>query len=871
MPGRYLIAVQKTGFKKSELTVTLDVNAKLDVGQIKLSLGQVTEVLSVNETAIPVVTTNTMEKAYLVDVKQIQELPMNGRNWVALMSTVPGMTSSARNDFDVNFNDVSTFHSLGGRGSQNNFYLDGTPNLDVGDNQSQYTQPSIDSIAEFRVLQSGFNAEYGRNSGMVVAVQSKSGSSSFHGTLYEYFRNNKLDAKCPVCNTLQPQLRYNQFGGNFSGWVPIPKVSTKADKKVFFFSTGEMTRRVLPTSSSRDIPNSNVLNGDFSEFMTSTKMQWAPQFYNGTVFQPGTIVRDGAGHITDGVPFANNVVPKNMWQPLSANLLKVYTGLPGYANALSVANSTSPGYVRYFYNNPSRLLKNQDMLRIDYSINAKMNTYFRWVNDYQREQNQNGIWAGQNLPLQPQQRPKPGSSWAWSLINIISPTISSETTLSYNHQSQSLSIVEPNPLDRDKLGANWTQLYPKTNLTNSVADLNASPLSWSIGDPGWHNDGKDYGLIENVSVLKGSHSLKFGFYYNRDDKKQTSTWPMNGNINFNSSNSMPMDTGNGLANMMLGNFNNYNQNNAHVYPYFRFLAYEAYAQDSWKINRRLTLEYGIRWEHMVPTFTYTRSGEAGGEGTWKLYSVDLSKYDATKRPSIDLNTGKLIGNPMTALSPLGLICDPCDGISRGFSPTKNMFAPRIGFAYDVLGDGKMALRAGFGIFHERLRQNNFNFGAGGSWPNLTSAAQLNGNVANIDMSVTQGAAPPIAPPGKTIWPTDNTMPSIYSWYVGTQKELPSRFSLDVSYAGNHAVHLMNQRQVNAIPAGTFVKYPDLSKSVNCRNDALRPYYGWAKSLNAVETLAYSSYNAMMVRVSRRFSSDFAMNFNYTWFEGHGPR
>ncbi len=398
MPGRYLIAVQKTGFKKSELTVTLDVNAKLDVGQIKLSLGQVTEVLSVNETAIPVVTTNTMEKAYLVDVKQIQELPMNGRNWVALMSTVPGMTSSARNDFDVNFNDVSTFHSLGGRGSQNNFYLDGTPNLDVGDNQSQYTQPSIDSIAEFRVLQSGFNAEYGRNSGMVVAVQSKSGSSSFHGTLYEYFRNNKLDAKCPVCNTLQPQLRYNQFGGNFSGWVPIPKVSTKADKKVFFFYNREMTRRVLPTSSSRDIPNSNVLNGDFSEFMTSTKMQWAPQFYNGTVFQPGTIVRDGAGHITDGVPFANNVVPKNMWQPLSANLLKVYTGLPGYANALSVANSTSPGYVRYFYNNPSRLLKNQDMLRIDYSINAKMNTYFRWVNDYQREQNQNGIWAGRDLP-----------------------------------------------------------------------------------------------------------------------------------------------------------------------------------------------------------------------------------------------------------------------------------------------------------------------------------------------------------------------------------------------------------------------------------------------------------------------------------------
>ena len=186
-----------------------------------------------------------MEKAFLVDRTQIAELPMNGRNWVSLMSTVPGMSSSARNDFDVNFNDVSQFHGLGGRGSQNNFYLDGSPNLDVGDNQSQYTQPSIDSIAEFRVLQSSFNAEYGRNEGMAVAVQTKSGAARFHGTAYEYLRNDAFDAKCVLCNTLSPTLRYNQFGGNFSGWAPIPKLST-AEQGMFFFYNREMTRRVLP-------------------------------------------------------------------------------------------------------------------------------------------------------------------------------------------------------------------------------------------------------------------------------------------------------------------------------------------------------------------------------------------------------------------------------------------------------------------------------------------------------------------------------------------------------------------------------------------------------------------------------------------------
>ncbi len=857
-PGKYLISVEKTGFKKAELQLTLDVNSKVDVGQIKLEVGNLTEVVSVTADTTALVTSNTMEKAFLVDRIQIAELPMNGRNWVSLMNTVPGMTSSARNDFDVNFNDVSQFHGLGGRGSQNNFYLDGSPNLDVGDNQSQYTQPSIDSIAEFRVLQSSFNAEYGRNEGMAVAVQTKSGAARFHGTAYEYLRNDALDAKCVLCNTLSPKLRYNQFGGNISGWVPIPKLSTRQNKKLFFFYNREMTRRVLPSSAYADVPNAKIMSGDFSAFLTTTNMTYAPQFKTGTVFQPGSIKRDGSGNIIDGVPFANNVVPQSIWQPLSANMLKIYTGIPGYATLPAAPN---PGYARYFYNNPSRLWKNQDLLRVDYAISSKMNAFFRWVNDYQKEQNENGIWTGEPFPIQPQMRPKPGSSWSWNLVTTFTPTLAAETILSYNHQSQSLSIVGDNPLDRNKLGAAFTQLYPNANLTNSIPDVQASPIGWGLGNPGWHNDGKDYAFTENVTFVKRSHVLKFGFSYTRDDKKQTATWPMTPSINFNGSSSMPLDTGSGLANLMLGNFQSLSQNNAAIYPYFRFLAYEAYAQDSWKVSKRLTVEYGIRFEHMVPTFTVTRGGTPGGEGTWKLYTVDLTKYNAGKRPVIDLNSGKLVGDPMTALSPLGLVCDPCSGVPRGFSPAKNLFAPRIGFAYDVFGNGKMAIRSGFGVFHERLRQNNFNFGAGGGWPNASNASALYGNVANIDTSVTAGT-PQITPPGLNVWPVDNTMPSIYSWYVGVQKELPGRFSLDVSYSGNHSIHLMDQRKVNAVAANTFVTNPNLSQSVNYKNDALRPYYGWG-SLTAVETLSYSRYNAMMVRVSRRFANSVAVNFNYT--------
>src|SRR5215469_16653794 len=269
-PGRYNINVEKPGFKTAKLTVTLDVNTKLDVGQITLAVGEMKDVVSVEADATPLVTVNTMDKAYVVDKTQMSELPINGRNFTSLMNTVPGMTSAAQSDFNVNFNDVSQFHSLGGRGSQNNFYLDGSPNIDVGDSQSQYTQASVDAVAEFRVLQSSFNAEYGRNSGMVIAVQTKSGGSKFHGTLYEYFRNNWLDAKCVLCNTLAPQLRYNQFGGNFSGWVPVPKLSPPSNKKLFFFYNREMTRRVLPSSTYADIPDAKILSGDFSEWLLST-------------------------------------------------------------------------------------------------------------------------------------------------------------------------------------------------------------------------------------------------------------------------------------------------------------------------------------------------------------------------------------------------------------------------------------------------------------------------------------------------------------------------------------------------------------------------------------------------------------------------
>jgi hypothetical protein len=856
-PGRYAVTVEKPGFKKVTISFDVDVNRQVALGNITLTVGEVSQTVEVTGVAPPV-DTSSMDKSYLVNQTQISQLPMNGRNWIALMSTVPGMSSSAQSDFNVNFNDVSQFHGLGGRGSENNFYLDGSPNVDVGDNQSQYTQPSIDSLSEFRVLQSAFDAEYGRAEGVAIAVQTKSGTAQFHGDAYEYLRNDFFDAKCVLCNTLSPTLRYDQFGGNLGGWLYVPKLSTPHDKKIFFFYNREMTRRTLPGSAYDDVPNAQILSGKFSSWIVpGSKMPYAPQFAVGTVFEPGTVTRDSNGNITGGTAYPGNVVPQSAWNPQSAALLNVYTKLiPGYAG---LPAAPSAGYSRYFFNNPDVLDKNQDLARIDYQVNEKFSTFFRWVNDYQQEQIQTGIWGSEPFPIQPQVRPKPGSSWSWNLVNTFTPTLAAETILSYNHQSQSLSVVGNNPVSINAIGATFPQLYPATNITNSIPNVTTGAgVSWNLGDPGWHNWGKDYAITENVTKVIGQHTMKFGAYINWDKKAQTATWPQNASIDFSSSASMPLDTGNGLANLMLGNFNNYSEANAAIYPYFGFQEQDFYAQDSWKVSRRLTVNYGVRFARIVPTYTIVRGGTPGGEGTFHLYSVDLSKYNPAAAPQINTQTGYLEGNVLQELSNEGLICDPCAGVPRGFSPTKNFLQPRAGFAYDLFGDGKTAIRGGFGMFNERLRQNNFNFGAGTNYPNQFSSTALYGNVSSFSPSATGQS-----PPGMTIFPTDNTMPSIYSWYLGVQHEIGAGFTLDVSYSGNHAVHLMDQREVNALPAGYTTQNPNALPSVNKQYTALLPYLGWG-SLNAVETNAYSRYNALMVRASRRFVKGLTGNVNYTF-------
>ena len=249
----------------------------------------------------------------------------------------------------------------------------------------------------------------------------------------------------------------------------------------------------------------------------------------GRFSSPGAVKRDGTGNIIDGTPYANNTVPQSQWVAASANYLKLFKP-PFMPDLATLPDAPRKGFKRYYYNSPNKFNKDQDLLRVDYMINDSTTTYFRWVNDDQWERLAGAIWGGQPFPFGPQERPKPGSSWSWSLVKSFGPKVSSETILAYMHQSQELRPVDPEAVSHGHgLGVSFQQLYPLSNRYGIVPDFNARfqhNINIELGaTPVGTTTVRTTPSTENVSWFTGAHTFKFGFQYNRDNKKQTGTWP----------------------------------------------------------------------------------------------------------------------------------------------------------------------------------------------------------------------------------------------------------------------------------------------------------------------------------------------------------
>jgi hypothetical protein len=884
----YRVKVNAPGMQALDRSgVVLDQDQSLNLGQVALTLGQASQTVTVS-TQQPLIDTATSNNSSVIDQRQVTEQPLNGRDFESLMTTLPGVVTNNNSQFRLVFNQTDDFYVNGMRGTANNFFLDGVINTDVGANDGEYTNLSIDAVGEFKTLTGNFNAEYGRSPGVMILVNTKSGGQQFHGTAYEFNRNTDYNDWFSNHDGLsRANLKFNQFGGNIGGYIPIPKVSPRSNKRAFFFFNYEGTRANRPNGSTYyTMPQPSMLgigtpNGeadlapvyrpgnmcDFNGTSTCTPIHDTNGnlVQNGQVFMPGTVKYDSVGEVLTGTPYAGNIIPASQFNSQYAAMIKYFT--PGYRGSFNhpTYNNGFGDEEQINFQDTYVFYKNQYVGRVDFNIGPKANAFFRYVDDRQQESDGYGIFSGNSFPVLPQYRKKPGKSYAWSLVNVISPTLTNEATVGWLHLTQEVNIVQgtsPSLYNKTDVGFNFTDIYPATNVLNLAPNINTGDnyINISPFPSGWVSTGNTVVATDDVTKVLGNHVIKFGLFADLNENGQEGTWQENPAFNFGASNENPNNSNSGIGNTLLGNYTTVTQSNIFAYGHFHFFQYEGYAQDTWKATPRLTLDYGLRYEFIGPTYTVS---------PYHAYYFSPSHYNPTDAvaintasnvPGLPPTQGSIIpgsGNPYN-----GMVQDGTPGFPKGgLNYRWNNFGPRLGFAYDVFGDGKTALRGGFGIFYERYEQNVFNFSSVSNPPTVYTPTIYGGNIGNLSSALVNGA--PLTPSSGVLG-TDQAgqIPTTYGYNLGLQRELPYNLVFDISYVGNTSRHQMYNQQLEQLPLGTTTNTNILS-TVNNVTNAILPYKGYS-SIYFNRFGASSAYNALQVKMSRRFSSKLTINADYTW-------
>ena len=742
--GTYTLSFDLTGFKTNvrkgiqvELNQVVTFNSTLEIGQTK-------EVVEVTSEA-PLVDTTSTQLGAIVNNKSVNELPLNARDAYQFLQLQPGVQSQLGSSGGTFYGSDSagSVSVNGGRGRANNFNVNG------GDANDQFVnaaavQPSPDAIAEFRVITNTFDAEYGRNSGAVVNVVTQSGTNAFHGDVYEYFRNKVLNAQ-GFYNTVKPQFNQNQFGGTLGG--PIVKDRT------FFFGSYE-GRRIRQGISSElvQLPTPDELAGNFGAFpLWRDAAQTIPNQINdqfvadalnsrtdGTMTCGQAINQIGGAAPAAGVLWADvfptGQIPSQCIDPVSKNLLQY---LPAPTNA---ANSIYQGVPTEADN------QDQFTVRVDHKINDRQNLsiYYYFTDGNTHSPFYNFQASGANVPgygtsvKQRVQQWNPSHTWTLSnsLVNEFRVTYLREGQLTFQHPQSTGAVtsfcnglanvpgyqtnacftgVSDSPVINAQILANGT---PQTGL-NSAGIYTGLPLGrtglpfvdvgggFNIGN-GWEGElpqvGNSFQFSDNLSWVKGNHTMKFGVDVQRNRFDQTLYYNVSGNFTFDSSGNNAIAASDNYPGYFLGLADVYSQGSAQR-ENVRNTGFYVFAQDSWKIKSNLTLNYGLRWELDTPltdALGHVQTFRPGQNS--KKYPCTIANPDA-------------LGNLSTlAYCPTGLLVPGDPGVQAGLTSTYyKAFAPRIGLAYSpnfndgflgkVFGNnGKTSIRTGWGLFYNPMEQ-----------------------------------------------------------------------------------------------------------------------------------------------------------------------
>jgi hypothetical protein len=772
--GSYNIVVTAKGFQKyTAKGVVLDVAQKIRV-DIQLSVGAVTEEVVVTGESVAQVETQSSAMSTTITGSQVNQLELNGRNFTQLVTLSPGVVNQTGSDEGkVGVYGNVAFSMNGGRTEYNNWELDGGDNMDNGSNSTLNVYPNPEAIAEFKVLTSNYGAQYGRNGSGTVEVETKSGGTTFHGSAFEYLRNAFFNARSweQGADITQPKGAYNKndFGYTFGGPVYIPKHYNTDKKKTFVFWSQEWRREKSSTTILQNVPSNAERGGDFSDLCPDVN---------------GTLNDCPSG---PGVSAAHTLTPT----ATGAALLAI----------IPEANTTNGGFPAVSETVASPTTWREELVRVDQNLSDNYHLTFRYIHDSWQTVVPNALWGnGTSFQNVTTNFTGPGSSFVARLNANISPTLLNEFVASYTADHIDLTAGGPVGLPAGfSMGSIFNNGFGGKLPAISVGS-NAAYGGTFTSDTGyfpWHNANPTYTYRDNVTKIIGQHSLQFGAYAAFAQKNEGNSPYIQGILTFDSG-ATSVTTGNAFADLLLGNIASYQQTSEQTQYYNRYKIVEPYFQDDWRVTKRLTLNLGLR----VSLFGTYR------EKYQQAYNFNPSEFVNGGSPAIDPNSGAFVpgaGNPFNGIVQCGgaggtsaipsVVLSQFPGATVGSSPNAGCLqghlfnpAPRIGFAFDPKGDGKMAIRGGYGIFYEHTNGNEGNTESlEGSAPLVLTAAQS--NVIGYDNIGSGAGAVPFFPLTVVSIPNKAQWPYVQQWNLNVQKELPAHFIVSVAYVGSKGTHL----------------------------------------------------------------------------------